>query len=249
MTDTLPADRRSDTEPAPEASLATPYRTETCGALRAADEGRAARLSGWVNRRRDHGQLIFLDLRDRHGITQVVVDRTVAPDAHAAASRVRNEFVVTASGTVARRLPGTENARMATGKVELRADSVEVLNESKTPPFYVNEPDASVDESLRLTYRYLDIRREPMLRRLLLRSALVQAIRQVHHANGFVEIETPLLIKSTAERYPALEAAIRERHPYSVPEIVAWPIERGLPGTLDEKGDRSVPSRRRARSK
>ncbi|HET7026113.1 MAG TPA: aspartate--tRNA ligase, partial [Candidatus Limnocylindrales bacterium] len=205
MTETPPSDRDLDASPAggpggpASTALATPYRTHTCGALRASDEGTPARLSGWVNRRRDHGQLIFLDLRDRHGITQVVVDRTVAPDAHAAASRVRNEFVVSVAGTVARRLPGTENPRMATGEVELRADSVEVLNESKTPPFYVNEPDASVDESLRLTYRYLDIRREPMLRRLLLRSALVQAIRDVHHANGFVEIETPLLIKSTPE--------------------------------------------------
>ena len=180
-------------------SLATPYRTHTCGALRAADAGSTARLSGWVHRRRDHGQLIFLDLRDRYGLTQVVFDGVDAPDAHAAASRVRGEFVVTVAGSVARRLPGTENARLATGEIELQATGLEILSESKTPPFYINEPDAPIDEALRLRYRYLDIRREPMQRRLLLRSRLVQAIREVHHANGFVEVETPNLIKSTPE--------------------------------------------------
>jgi len=180
-------------------SLATPYRTHTAGQLRAADAGTPAKLSGWVHRRRDHGQLIFLDLRDRHGITQVVIDQTQQPAAHEAASRVRNEFVVTASGTVERRLPGTENAKLPTGEIELRATEVTILSESKTPPFYINEPDAPVDESLRLKYRYLDIRREPMSQRLILRSRLVQAIREVHHANGFVEVETPNLIKSTPE--------------------------------------------------
>ena len=177
----------------------SPYRTTTCGALRATDAGSRARLSGWVNRRRDQGGLIFLDLRDRHGITQVIVDRTEAPDAHAAASRARSEFVISVEGTVEKRLAGTENKRLATGEIELRASSVQVLSESKTPPFYVNDPDAPIDEALRLKYRYLDIRREPMQQRLLLRSRLVQAIREVHHANGFVEVETPDLIKATPE--------------------------------------------------
>ena len=180
-------------------SLATPYRTHTAGALRASDAGTQARLSGWVHRRRDHGQLIFLDLRDRHGITQVVVDQAQQPEAHAVASRVRNEFVVTATGTVEKRPAETVNPRLPTGEIELRASEVTILNESKTPPFYINDPDAPVDESLRLKYRYLDIRREPMTRRLILRSRLVQAIREVHHANGFVEVETPNLIKSTPE--------------------------------------------------
>ena len=180
-------------------SLATPYRTHTCGQLRASDAGSTARLAGWVHRRRDHGQLIFLDLRDRHGITQVVIDKADSPAAHATASRVRPEFVVTVVGTVAARLPGTENAKLPTGAIELQATDVEILSEAKTPPFYINEPDAQVDESLRLKYRYLDIRREPMQRRLMLRSRLVQAIREVHHANGFIEVETPTLIKSTPE--------------------------------------------------
>jgi len=180
-------------------SLVTPYRTHTCGALRASDAGSPARLAGWVHRRRDHGQLIFIDLRDRHGITQVVVDATDAPAAHEMASQVRSEFVLTVAGEVARRLTGTENSRLPTGEIELRASDVTILNEAKTPPFYINDPDAPIDETLRLKYRYLDIRREPMQRRLLLRSRLVQAIREVHHAGGFVEVETPNLIKSTPE--------------------------------------------------
>ncbi|HEX5590999.1 MAG TPA: aspartate--tRNA ligase [Candidatus Limnocylindrales bacterium] len=180
-------------------TLATPYRTHTCGALRATDAGTTARLAGWVHRRRDHGQLIFIDLRDRHGLTQVVIDATDAPEAHATASRARPEFVLTVSGEVAPRLAGTENPKLPTGAIELRATAVEILNEARTPPFYINDPDAQIDESLRLKYRYLDIRREAMQQRLLLRSRLVQAIREVHHASGFVEIETPNLIKSTPE--------------------------------------------------
>ena len=181
------------------AALATQYRTHTCGELRAADAGISARLAGWVHRRRDHGHLIFLELRDRHGLTQVVIDRESAPAAHEVASRVRSEFVVTARGTVAARLEGKENKRLPTGDIELQVADIEVLADAKTPPFYINEPDAPIDESLRLKYRYLDLRREPMQERMLLRSRLVQAIREVHHANGFVEIETPNLIKSTPE--------------------------------------------------
>jgi aspartyl-tRNA synthetase len=180
-------------------NLATPYRTHTCGALRAADAGTQARLAGWVHRRRDHGHLIFLDLRDRHGLTQVVVDADLSPEAHAAASRARIEFVLEVTGEVAHRLPGMENERLATGAIELHAAEVRVLSEALTPPFYINEPDAPVDEALRLKYRYLDIRRQPMTERLLLRSALVRAIREVHHEHGFVEVETPNLIKSTPE--------------------------------------------------
>ncbi len=185
--------------PADTASLATSYRTHTCGALRADDAGQPARLAGWVHRRRDYGKLIFIDLRDRHGITQVVVDAADAPEAHEIANRARSEFVIAVEGEVARRQPGTENAKLVTGAVELQARTVRILNEAKTPPFYINDPDAPIDESLRLKYRYLDIRRDAMQQRLLLRSRLVQAIREVHHANGFVEVETPNLIKSTPE--------------------------------------------------
>jgi aspartyl-tRNA synthetase len=194
----------SESSPAsttPEAAfgLATSYRDVTLGALRAADAGRDVHVAGWVHRRRDHGHLIFLDLRDRYGITQIVVDATGAPAAHEIASRARNEFVLEVRGTVARRLAGTENARLDTGEIEVRASEVRILSEAETPPFYINEPDAPVDESLRLKYRYLDIRRRPLLERLLLRSDLVGAIREAHHRAGFVEIETPILLKSTPE--------------------------------------------------
>src|SRR5215207_5070664 len=123
-------------------TFASPYRTHTNGELRASDAGAEARLAGWVNRRRDQGGLIFLDLRDRHGITQVVIDKTDSPDAHAQASRVRSEFVVTVDGAVAARLPGTENKRLDTGAIEVQATGVQVLNEAKTPPFYVNDAEA-----------------------------------------------------------------------------------------------------------
>jgi aspartyl-tRNA synthetase len=158
-----------------------------------------AKLAGWVHRRRDYGKLVFIDLRDRHGITQVVVDAADAPEAHDIAERVRPEFVIAVEGTVELRQPGQENARLATGAIELQATRVTILNEAKTPPFYVNDPDATIDESLRLKYRYLDIRREAMAKRLVLRSNLVQAIRETHFAAGFVEVETPNLIKSTPE--------------------------------------------------
>jgi aspartyl-tRNA synthetase len=218
MTDSPPLDR--GTTDAPADHLATSYRTHTCGALRASDAGATARLSGWVHRRRDHGQLIFLDLRDRHGITQVVVDRMEQPEAHAVASRVRSEFVVTVDGTVAARLPGTENPKLPTGAIELRASDVRILSESKTPPFYINDPDAPIDEALRLRYRYLDIRREAMTQRLLLRSRLVQAIREVHHAHGFVEVETPNLIKSTPEgaRDFIVPSRLRPGSVYALPQ-------------------------------
>jgi aspartyl-tRNA synthetase len=184
----------------PSPSLATPYRTHTCGQLRVGDAGTDARLAGWVHRRRDYGGLIFIDLRDRHGITQVVVDGEEAPpEVIEVAGRVRPEFVLSVVGEVAPRLAGTENPKLPTGAVELRARELRILAEARTPPFYINEPDASIDEGVRLKYRYLDIRREPVQRNLLLRSRMVQAIREVHHANGFVEIETPTLIKSTPE--------------------------------------------------
>ena len=189
----------SPTSPEAAFSPATPYRDVTCGDLRATDAGRSVQIAGWAHRRRDHGHLIFLDLRDRYGITQVVVDAEESPDAHAVASRVRNEFVLEITGQVARRMAGKENAELETGEIEVRAASVQILSEALTPPFYINEPDATTDESLRLKYRYLDIRRRPLLDRLLLRSALARAIRDAHHRAGFVEIETPILLKSTPE--------------------------------------------------
>jgi aspartyl-tRNA synthetase len=179
--------------------MRTSYRDLTCADPRPSQVGREVTLAGWVHRRRDLGQLIFLDLRDRYGITQIVIDAAEAPAAHAVASGVRNEYVLQVRGEIAPRLPGTENPRLPTGEVELRAHEIGILSAARTPPFAVNEPEAEIDEALRLTYRYLDLRREPLQSRILARGRLVQAIREVHHAAGFVEVETPLLIKSTPE--------------------------------------------------
>ncbi len=179
--------------------MQTSYRDLTCADARLEDVGKPATLAGWVNRRRDLGQLIFLDLRDRYGITQVVIDNADSAEAHDVAESVRSEYVVRVSGTITKRLAGMENDKLATGQVELRATRIEVLAAAKTPPFVINEPTAEVDEALRLKYRYLDLRREPLQQRIIARGRLVQAIRDAHHDAGFVEIETPLLIKSTPE--------------------------------------------------
>jgi aspartyl-tRNA synthetase len=177
----------------------TSYRDLTCADARPELVGREVALAGWVHRRRDLGQLIFLDLRDRYGITQVVIDAQESPDAHAVASSVRSEHVLRVSGRITARLAGTENPRLATGGVELRAAAITVLSTARTTPFAINEPDAEIDETLRFTYRYLDLRREALRERILARGRMVQAIREAHHAAGFVEVETPLLIKSTPE--------------------------------------------------
>jgi aspartyl-tRNA synthetase len=179
--------------------MKTSYRTLTAGDARPEHIGREATLAGWVNRRRDLGSLIFLDLRDRYGITQVVIDAKESPEAHAIASDVRSEYVLRVRGTLAARLPGTENPKLATGAVELRAGEITVLSAAKVPPFPINDPDAEIDEAVRLKYRYLDLRREPLQQRILLRDALVHAIRRAHNDARFAEIETPLLIKSTPE--------------------------------------------------
>lgn len=170
----------------------------TCGELRADDIGRTVTLKGWVNRRRDHGGLIFLDLRDRYGITQVVANPEESAAAHQVAETVRNEYVLAITGTVQARPEGTENPAMVTGAIEVHADTIEVLNPAKTPPFYINE-DVEVDEALRLEFRYLDLRKPRMQRNLLLRHRAVKFIRDYLDERDFVEVETPVLMKSTPE--------------------------------------------------
>ena len=168
-----------------------------CGTLTATDAGREVELDGWVHRRRDHGGLIFIDLRDRTGLTQVVFDPS-DPATFAQAETLRSEDVVRVGGSVRRRPAGTENPKLATGEVELPVRRLEILNRSETPPFVI-AADEEPDESLRLRYRYLDLRRPRMQRNLALRHRIVKAIRDYFDARGFLEIETPNLIKSTPE--------------------------------------------------
>ncbi|MGQ9709646.1 MAG: aspartate--tRNA ligase [Anaerolineae bacterium] len=173
-------------------------KTHTCGELRAHHVGQAVTLAGWVNRQRDHGGLIFVDLRDRSGVVQVVADSTHAPRAHELAGRVRQEYVLQVRGTVRARPADLVNPRMETGEIEVLADEIVVLNPAKTPPFPLFE-DTPVDETLRLKYRYLDLRRRRMQCNLILRHRVVKYIRDFLDARGFLEIETPILFKSTPE--------------------------------------------------
>jgi aspartyl-tRNA synthetase len=173
-------------------------RTHSCGELRKVHVGRIVTLAGWLNRRRDHGGLIFLDLRDRKGIVQVVCNPDESPKVHAVASQARGEYVLRVVGTVRARPREGINPNLPTGEIEVLAQKVEILNPSKTPPFYINRDD-EVDDTLRLKYRYLDLRRPRMQRNLMLRHKAVKFIRDFMDARGFIEIETPILIKSTPE--------------------------------------------------
>ena len=160
--------------------------------------GQTVTLAGWVHRRRDHGGLIFIDLRDKEGLVQVVFDPRASGAGHRVAETLRNEYVLQVSGKINRRPKGTENASMSTGQIELTAETCVVLNASKNPPFYINE-ETDVDENLRLKYRYLDLRRQRMKQNIILRHKVVKCMRDFLDARGFIEIETPILIKSTPE--------------------------------------------------
>jgi aspartyl-tRNA synthetase len=170
----------------------------SCGELRKEAVGAEVTLAGWVDRRRDHGGLIFIDLRDREGITQVVFDPEKSADCHRIASKMRGEYVIQVSGEVSPRPKGTENPKLPTGDIEVIAHSAAILNTSKTPPFYINE-EVEVDEALRLKYRYLDLRRPRMRRNLALRHRVIKFIRDFMDSHGFIDIETPILTKSTPE--------------------------------------------------
>ena len=171
-------------------------RTHYCGALDAGFIGRPVTLCGWVHRRRDHGGVIFVDLRDREGLVQVVFDPSQKA-AFAAAEGVRNEFVLRVTGSVRRRPAGTENPQLPTGQVEVAATALEILNRAEPLPFQLDEPELS--EPVRLKYRYLDLRRDAMQKNLRLRAKIVQVLRQYLEGHGFIEIETPMLTKSTPE--------------------------------------------------
>jgi aspartyl-tRNA synthetase len=173
-------------------------RTHTCGQLRAADIGSTVLLMGWVHRRRDHGGVIFVDLRDRDGLTQVVFHEDVEPAVHQRAEEVRPEYVIAVEGKVEPRGAGAVNPNLATGEIEVVATKIWILNESRTPPFPMEE-QVDVAEDVRLKYRYVDLRRPRMQRTIMLRSKITFAVRKCLYAQGFLEIETPFLTRSTPE--------------------------------------------------
>lgn len=174
------------------------YKTHTCGELRLAHVGQTVTISGWVHRRRDHGGVTFFDLRDRTGIVQVVANPTDSPKAYQEVVDVRMEWVLQAQGVVQRRPTGMENPKLSTGEIEIGVKEVWVLNRAKTPPFLINIEE-EVDEQTRLRFRYLDLRRERMRANLVLRHRIVKFIRDFLDNHGFVEIETPILFKTTPE--------------------------------------------------
>jgi aspartyl-tRNA synthetase len=189
----------------------------SCGALRAGDEGSTVELNGWINRRRDHGGLIFVDLRDRDGITQITFDPQ--QPCFKDAEHLRHEDVIRVTGGVRKRPAGTENSKIPTGEIEVGVDRLEVLNRSLVPPFQVNTDD-DVDENLRLEYRYLDLRRPRLQRNLTIRHRIVKAMRDFFDSREFLEIETPMLIKSTPEgaRDYLVPSRVHEGTFYALPQ-------------------------------
>ena len=175
------------------------YKTHTCGELRASHAGQQVTLAGWVHRRRDHGGVIFLDLRDRYGVVQVTVNPSLSKETLEAVSNVRMEWVLQITGVVQMRPSGMHNPKMQTGDVEVIAESIAVLNPAKNLPFLVSAENDLPDENMRLRYRYLDLRRERMTRNLILRHKVVKFMRDFLDQKNFIEIETPILFKATPE--------------------------------------------------
>src|SRR5579862_2290421 len=173
-------------------------RTHSCGQLRASDAGKRALLMGWVHRRRDLGGVFFIHLRDRDGVTQIVFHADADPAVHKKAEMLGSEYVIAVEGTVAKRAPETVNSNLGTGEVELVAEKLWILNESRTPPFPMEE-EVDVKEDARLKYRYVDLRRPHMQRNMILRSRMAFAVREFLYSQGFLEIETPFMTRSTPE--------------------------------------------------
>src|SRR5688572_2619318 len=191
-------------------------RSHYCGQVDRAAIGQTVTVAGWVHRRRDHGGVIFIDLRDREGLLQVVFDPDRA-EMFKEAERLRSEYVLTVEGRVRARPEGTVNPNLASGGVEVLATALTVLARSKTPPFHHDE---AASEELRLRYRYLDLRREPMLKNLRLRHAVTRALRKFMDEHGFVDVETPILTKTTPEAAPDIlgPSAIRRGNSSAFPQ-------------------------------
>ena len=194
-------------------------RTHLCGELRPTDADQRAVLMGWVHRRRDLGNLIFVDLRDRTGITQVVFDKKASEELHGKAELLRSEYVIAVAGNVTQRDPSTVNKNISTGEAELRAQELVILNVSAQPPFYPSDPVLPYEE-LRLQYRYLDLRRPEMQQNMVLRYRVTQAIRDALARQGFLEIETPFLTRSTPEgaRDYLVPSRVRKGSFYALPQ-------------------------------
>jgi len=194
-------------------------RTHTCGELKANDIGREVTLCGWVATRRDHGKIVFIDIRDRYGLTQVVFIPKESGAAYQSAQDLRNEFVIKIKGRVNKRPEGTINPKLATGEIEILAQELEILNPSLTPPFEIQE-ELNITEDTRLKYRYLDLRRKKIFDNLVLRSNLYKIIRAFLAAQGFIECETPILTKSTPEgaRDYLVPSRLNPGHFYALPQ-------------------------------
>src|SRR3989304_1072742 len=194
-------------------------RTHYCGEIRKGDTGKQVTLTGWVHRRRDHGGLIFIDLRDRDGLVQVVFNPERESGIHQTAHELRSEYVILVNGEVAPRPQGTENPKLPTGAVEVLASHLEILNTSKTPPFSIDE-EGEVAENLRFKYRCLDLRRDRLRENLLFRYRVTRAMREFLHARGFLDVETPCLTKSTPEgaRDYLVRSRLNPGHFYALPQ-------------------------------
>ncbi len=194
-------------------------RTFTCGELTADQVDQTVMLNGWVDTRRDHGGLVFIDLRDRYGVTQVVFEPDAGAELFAAAQELRNEFVIGVKGVIMRRLQGKENPKLKTGAIEVRAKELEVFNRTQTPPFEVSG-DTEPNEELRLTYRYLDLRRPEMQRVFILRHRMAKVMRDTMSDLGFLEVETPMLGRSTPEgaRDFLVPSRVHDGHFYALPQ-------------------------------
>lgn len=173
-------------------------RTHTCNDLSSSHIGQEVTLCGWVNSRRDHGGLIFIDLRDRYGITQIVSDPTASAENHEIADKVRPEYVIQITGVVRARPEGMKNSKLPSGEIEILIKNFTILNKAKTPPFEIDQ-DKEVNEEMRLKYRYLDIRRQRMKNNIIMRHKVIKMIRDIMDSKNFIEVETPILIKGTPE--------------------------------------------------